>query len=340
MSPKQEYRYRVGGHELFVAAPHDEFHKGVFQSIAPGTKYDSVLEEWRFVLDGQEGEKLFARILDAIGITKDTSHPSNLSDVDRYVYGYAQTALDEAAEIQVDALREAGIPNERIYFDKLYGRYPERPKLLECRKLLRAGDILLVHHIEQLGRSLSQLVETMQAIESKNAFVRTLSEPIIDTGTEKFEKFVEHIAFASKFEKSANSRRTKSGLEEAKRQGRRGGGRPNSLTEEKIVKIARDIVEGVEITKVAKSAGVSRATIYRSIPGGLDALIEAHSQEGQRGINRIVEQMKLKCLNGVTEKKKQEILRLYKADTPILAIAEYMSLNRETVRRVIEAAYR
>ncbi len=330
MSPRQDYGYRVGGHELFVAAPNDEFHNGVFQSIAPGTKYDSVLEEWRFTLDGQEAEKLFARILDAIGIT----------DVDRYVYGYAQTALNEAAEIQVDALREAGIPNDRIFLDKLYGRYPERPKLLDCLKLLRAGDILLVHQIEQLGRSLSQLVETMEAIESKNAFVRTLSEPIIDTGTEKFENFLEHIAFASEFEKSANSRRTKSGLEEAKRQGRKGGGRRSSLTEDKIEKMVRDLVEGVEVTKVAKSVGVSRATIYRSIPGGLDALFEAHSQEGQRGTNRIIEQMKLKCLNGVTEKKKQEILRLYKADTTIQAITEYMGLNRETIRRVIEVAYR
>jgi DNA invertase Pin-like site-specific DNA recombinase len=62
-----------------------------------------------------------------------------------YLLGYARVSKADGSQpldLQVDALREAGIDGERVYEDRMSGRHDQRPGLDACLKALRAGDTL------------------------------------------------------------------------------------------------------------------------------------------------------------------------------------------------------
>jgi len=54
---------------------------------------------------------------------------------------------------QIHALREAGIPAERIYVDKKSGATTERPGLQAALDYARHGDVIVVHTLDRLGRT-------------------------------------------------------------------------------------------------------------------------------------------------------------------------------------------
>ena len=326
MNSGPEYALRTGKGELFVAAPGDDIHLKAFTFVAPEASFDSVLSEWRVPWDSDRAEELISKIRETVGGLSGTG----------LLYGYAQTTHGEGAEIQVDALREAGIPDGRIFFDNVAGRYPTFHRLVDCVNSLRAGDTLVVYSINRLARSLKQLVQTTQEIQSKSAYIRSLTEKIDTSGVE-YKHFVEHIAFAAEFEIVANSARTKAGIKEALAKGRRGG-RPSKLTKEKLEMVSKLILNGMPITEVAKIMETSRATIYRCFPDGPASIREASKLEGQPGVDKLLDTALLRINTGVTYEKRAEILRLHGEGKSAIWIADHIGHNRETIRAIIKGA--
>jgi DNA invertase Pin-like site-specific DNA recombinase len=60
----------------------------------------------------------------------------------------------QVLDLQKDALREAGVAEERIYEELASGRKDDRPGLTMCLKVLQAGNTLLVWKLDRLGRDL------------------------------------------------------------------------------------------------------------------------------------------------------------------------------------------
>lgn len=339
MSPNQTYNLRTGRDEIFVSAPGDEIHQQAFDLVAPGSVFDSLLEEWRVRADGQAISDLLANLERTVNqISSQTISDQFKSFID-HEFGYASVTEDEGAESQIDSLRECGIPDEKIFLDRLSGRYPQRPKLVECLEQINEGDTLNVWNLVNLARSLKQLGETAEIIQTKKCHLKSISENI-DTKKLEHEHFLQNIIFAAGFEKQANSVRTKAGIKEASRQGRKKGGRPSSLTKEKIEFIVKLILDGMPMSKIAELAETSRATIYRHIPGAPDTVFDAHAQFGLEGVNELVDRAVGKLKIGVTQLKREEVVRLYKLNTNVEDIASYVQLNRETVRAIIESAYK
>ncbi len=338
MEPRPEFAVREGNDEIFVNAPSDEIFNQVFDSISPEAKFDPLLQEWRIPWSGGDTEKFIKKIKKTADKIASIPISSKISGAKEF--GYAQVTHGEGLEIQADALREVGIPDDHIYLDRLYGRYPQMPDLVKCLDGLRAGDTIVVHNINRLGRSLNQLVDNVKVIHEKKACIKTLTEPLIDTHDPKYDYFYDHILFASEFEKSANRERTKAGLREAAIQGRRRGGRRTKFTREKLELAAKLIIDGETIDTAAKAVGTSRAAIYRQIPGGPDAIREAYQNEGQNGVDNLISNIMVRINARVTEETKNEIIQLYNNDHTIRWIADHINLNRETVRRVIEEAFK
>lgn len=63
---------------------------------------------------------------------------------------------DQHIDLQRDALQQAGCGV--IYEEVASGKNTARSELEQCRKALRAGDVLVVSRLDRLGRSLSDLV--------------------------------------------------------------------------------------------------------------------------------------------------------------------------------------
>ena len=177
--------------------------------------------------------------------------------------GYARVRTqDQHAELQIDALREAGC--EQIFQEKVTGKLRERPELTQCLRTLRQGDTLVVWRMDRLARSLKDLVQIIEDLKQREIGFKSINENI-DT-TNATGKLTFHIfAALAEFEHSLILERTKAGLAAARARGRKGGRKP-SLSEADIRKAAAMLSDPM-MTKaeVAQHFKVSRTTLNASL---------------------------------------------------------------------------
>ncbi len=83
---------------------------------------------------------------------------------------------------QRKALKEAGC-NE-FYEEKLSGKNTERPELQRMLSELREDDVVLVHEISRLTRSVKDLLTIVESIKEKGASLKSLNESWLDTSSE------------------------------------------------------------------------------------------------------------------------------------------------------------
>jgi DNA invertase Pin-like site-specific DNA recombinase len=189
--------------------------------------------------------------------------------------GYARVSTqDQNPALQLDALKAAGC--EKLFVEKASGAQRDRPELLAALNYLRAGDSLVVWKLDRLARSLKQLIETVELLESRSIGLRSLTEAI-DTATAG-GKLVFHVFGAlAEFERSIIRERTKAGLEAARARGKKGG-RPPALVAKDLA-AAKAMLSDPDITmeEVAKRLRVAPSTLYRHLPGGRGAIQETES---------------------------------------------------------------
>jgi DNA invertase Pin-like site-specific DNA recombinase len=177
--------------------------------------------------------------------------------------GYARVSTaDQNPDLQLDALRSAGC--YRIFTDKASGALDQRPELAKALDQLRPGDTLVVWKLDRLGRSLRHLIEVVGELQRQGIGFRSLQESI-DTTTPG-GKLVFHVFGAlAEFERDLVRERTMAGLASARARGRLGG-RPVTMSGEKLA-IARQMYDSHQhtVAMIAKTIGVSRASIYRHL---------------------------------------------------------------------------
>ena len=122
----------------------------------------------------------------------------------------------------------------------------------------RKFDVVMAWAIDRVGRSLSDLLDTIQHLEACGVDLY-LDQQAIDTTTPMGKLFQLTGAFAE-FERTMIRQRIKAGLKRAVAQGVKLG-RPkiDRVTERKVRRLAK----GVGILKVAKSLGIGTGTVQR-----------------------------------------------------------------------------
>jgi len=177
--------------------------------------------------------------------------------------GYCRVSTDDQdLALQKDALKGAGC--EKIFAEKISGARNDRPQLQAALEFAREGDTLIVWKLDRLGRSLSQLVATIERLKTEGIQFKCLS-PDMDTTTSSGKLIFGIFAALAEFERDLIVERTKAGLEAAAARGRKGG-RPPSMTPEKI-RVAADMLKnGDNVSQVARVLNVSRQSIYRNVP--------------------------------------------------------------------------
>lgn len=177
--------------------------------------------------------------------------------------GYARVSTDDQTPaLQLDALRAAGAV--KVFEDAgVSGATRERPGLKQALAALQPGDVLTVWRLDRLGRSLADLIELVNALKARGCGFRSLTEAI-DTSTPGGELVFHVFGAMAQFERSLIIERTRAGLQAAKQRGVKLG-RKRALTTAQV-KHARQLLDAGEApSPVAKSLGVSRATLYRAL---------------------------------------------------------------------------
>jgi DNA invertase Pin-like site-specific DNA recombinase len=157
---------------------------------------------------------------------------------------------------------------ERTFTDKMTGKRFDRPEFLKLLEMLRPGDILVVWRLDRLGRSLKELIETVNMLAARGVELRSLKENI-DTTTPTGRLMFHVIAALAEFERDIISERTQAGLEAARARGRKGG-RPRATEKIPSARLsrARELYEGREhsVAEIMALTGFkSRSTFYKYV---------------------------------------------------------------------------
>ena len=177
--------------------------------------------------------------------------------------GYARVSTaDQDLAPQLDVLRAKGC--EPIYSEHASGKHADRPELAQAMKALRAGDTLVVWRLDRLGRSLPDLIATVNELASRGIAFESVTEAI-DTTTASGKLVFNIFASLADFERHLIGERTRAGLAAGRARGRMGG-RPPALTSRQL-REARLLLTDPDatVTAVAERYGVSRTTLYKGL---------------------------------------------------------------------------
>jgi DNA invertase Pin-like site-specific DNA recombinase len=179
--------------------------------------------------------------------------------------GYARAAGDDAAMAgeRAGALESAGC--SAVFTDEAAGREAGLPRLRECLASLRAGDVLMVTDLGQLGRTQRDVVSVVAEVRGRGAGLRSRREDV-DTSAPGGDAVFRVFAGLADVGRAAISAGTSNGLAAARAAGKRLG-RPPALTGGQLHE-ARDLLLTPEstVSGVARQLGVSRSTIYKYLP--------------------------------------------------------------------------
>lgn len=179
------------------------------------------------------------------------------------IVGYARVSTQEQnLEMQITDLKEAGC--EVIFQEKRSGTDDHRIEFNKAIKYLRKDDIFVVWKIDRLGRNALSIWKCIIELQERGVTVKTLKESV-DTSSIMGQVFINFLANIAQAERESISIRTKAGLENAKRKGRKLG-RPTGLSKDArakiiIVKALYDKGEHT-VTEICKIVGISRPTYY------------------------------------------------------------------------------
>lgn len=209
------------------------------------------------------------------------------------IYCRVSTA-SQSVDPQESALREFAHRRDwtelKIYSDRAFsGARDRRPALdqlmLDCRRGL--VDVVLVWKFDRFGRSVRHLIEALEEFRQLKIDFISVTEAV-DTSTPAGRMFFSMIAVFANFERDMIAERVKSGLEEARRKGKRLGRPPiNTLSQEQTQALLAERAEGqASLRALARKFGVSLWQVHVTCRTAQEAVKKQVFSNGLRARNK------------------------------------------------------
>lgn len=150
---------------------------------------------------------------------------------------------------------------ELIIQEKVSGVSKNRPELDILKKMVRAGDEVIVESWSRLGRSTKELIELVDYFKDKKVKVISLKENF-DTSTPQGRLMMTMFQAFAEFERELIVERVNEGIQAAKAQGRHCG-RPKK--DKSDIQHAMTLYKSKEysVSEIERQTGVSKSTLYR-----------------------------------------------------------------------------
>ncbi len=170
---------------------------------------------------------------------------------------------------QVDALQQVGIGPERIYLDKKSGATTDRPGLSAALAYARDGDVIVVHTLDRLGRTVRDTLNLIHDLAQRGVGVRNLADPIrIDSANPNdpmAQLAVVLLALFGQMERTYTLERAAHARAVATAKGRRIG-RPTVVDPDKLAYAVHLREAGRSIAEIVAKTGIPRTSLYRHLP--------------------------------------------------------------------------
>lgn len=144
--------------------------------------------------------------------------------------GYARvSSQDQNLEMQLSALKDAGVRSRFVYHEKISGKNASnRPALQKMFADIEQGDVVVVNHLDRLGRSLADLIAIVRHIKEQGGQLRVLKQDS-DTTSASGNMMWQILGVFSEFERSIREERQRDGIAKAKGRGVYKGRKPTIM---------------------------------------------------------------------------------------------------------------
>lgn len=185
--------------------------------------------------------------------------------------GYTRVSTaGQAAQLQLDALLVAGVQRRDVFADVTSGSKTavERSGMTKLLEHAEAGDTVIVWRIDRLGRSLIDVLNTVELLRGRGIHVRSLSDGI-DPATSTGRLMLHMLATLAEYERELLVERVNAGIAAARESGTRFGRPPVNpdIIAEKLAIVTEARGRGRTAAEAAALVGWSRATLYRHQAG-------------------------------------------------------------------------
>lgn len=146
------------------------------------------------------------------------------------IFGYCRvSSKDQNLDRQIEAMRALSIDERDIFAEKQSGKDTDRPQYQALRASLRAGDTLVIHSLDRLGRNYDDIKQEWQYITKEvKAHIRVLDMPILDTtnaqtdliGRVIVDVVLDLLGFVAETERAKIKERQAQGIKIAKEKGK------------------------------------------------------------------------------------------------------------------------
>ncbi|EMM3430014.1 recombinase family protein [Klebsiella aerogenes] len=175
------------------------------------------------------------------------------------LFGYARVSTSQQSlDIQIKALKDAGVKANRIFTDKASGSSTDREGLDLLRMKVEEGDVILVKKLDRLGRDTADMIQLIKEFEAQGVAIRFMDDGISTDG-EMGKMVVTILSAVSQAERQRILERTNEGRQEAKLKGIRFG-RKRVVDRRKVLELYS---EGIGATEISRQVSVARSTVYK-----------------------------------------------------------------------------
>ena len=177
------------------------------------------------------------------------------------ILGYARVSTGDQ-DVAGQTMRLEKACAIKVFTDVMSGKSMERPGLAELIAYARKGDTLAVVRLDRLGRSLAELLTTVETLRGQGIALLSLEEKI-DTSSAAGELIFHVFGAIAHFERRGPSERTLTGIAAARAKGKQPAHTPLDMSK---VDAAIKLVEArISPTEAARQLGIGRSTIYREM---------------------------------------------------------------------------
>ena len=144
----------------------------------------------------------------------------------------------------------------------------ERPGMKKLLAYAQPGDTVVVWRIDRLGRSLLDVLNTVNLLREREVKIKSVSDGI-DPETSSGRLMLGMLGTLAEYERELITERVNAGIAAAKAQGTRFGRPPvdPEVVDRKLAIVAEERAKGRSAEDAASMVGWSRATLYRHLQG-------------------------------------------------------------------------
>lgn len=192
------------------------------------------------------------------------------------IYGYVRVSdKEQHDDRQITNIKKyCNIPDENIFIDKVTGKTYDRPEYSIVKRIIKAGDELILSELDRIGRTKAGIKDELDFLKTKGVKVRALDIPTTLYDIEGQDWVMELISnilievysALAQQELERKEMRQRQGIEAAKQRGVYKGRKPIDVDMTKFADIYKRWKAGQLKTIEARAlSGLRNNTFYRTV---------------------------------------------------------------------------